>query len=124
MNINSRHHDINSFDSRSRSRDVSWDLVDFAAQIQHRQQIHQRSYDDRTHQIPMTPQQINRNLEPMVLALNKHEALELKSLVSKHKNKQNNTQFLKDIQKVKSKVSSFKDKTQKVLSLKRYSESE
>lgn len=132
VNINSRHHNINSFDSnsRSRSREVSRDLGDFASQVQ-RAHLHQiRSFEDRTHEslipmpLPMEPNQVSRHLEPLVLALDQNEEQELKSLMGKHHNKNKNTQFLKDLQRVKSKVSSFKDKTQRVLSLKKYNESE
>lgn len=39
-------------------------------------------------------------------------------------NKYDNNHFLKDLQRVKSKVCSFKDKTQRNLSLKKYNESD
>jgi hypothetical protein len=68
--------------------------------------------------------QFNKNLEPMVIALDDHESRELNHLMTQNINKKDNSHFLKDLSKVRSKVSSFKDRTQRNLSIKKYNASD
>jgi hypothetical protein len=60
---------------------------------------------------------INRSLEPVVLALDRHENSLIKDMII---SKRTTAQFLKDLSKVKSKVQSFGNKSQKMVSIKKH----